>query len=332
MFCLETDSVNPYYNLAFEETVFLRRRLGDYLILWQNEPTVVVGQNQNTAAEINQAFVSEHHIHIVRRSTGGGAVYHDLGNLNYSFISDAGNQENFSRFTRSVVEALNGLGMHAEASGRNDILVDGHKISGTARRIVRGRILHHGTLLFNSDLSMAAGALKTDPEKFASKGVKSVRSRIGNIRDFLPYSMTLAEFRQYLKQALSGGTWENSSQDEREYEKLSEPEYEEIRTLQRTKYETWEWNYGRSPAYNFRNRRRWNGGSLEIRIQAEHGKITNITFYGDFLSTASLVPLTEALQGCPFEKSEIAAVLRQFSLPEYFGTISENEILDTFFP
>ncbi|MEG2177108.1 MAG: lipoate--protein ligase, partial [Oscillibacter sp.] len=140
---LETLSQSPTYNLAFEEFVLQNRREGDYLLLWQNDNTIVIGQNQNAEAEINRAFVEEHGIHVVRRTTGGGAVYHDLGNLNYSFITDAGDAERMTmeRFTRPIVEALRGLGIEAEASGRNDILAEGRKVSGTAQRLVKGRIL-----------------------------------------------------------------------------------------------------------------------------------------------------------------------------------------------
>ena len=162
--------------MAFEEYVLTHRQQGEYLLLWQNDNTIVVGRNQNTAQEIDPAFVEKHHINVVRRSTGGGAVYHDMGNLNYSFITDIGNSERLTmeRFTQPVVAALRGLGLHAEASGRNDILVEGRKVSGTAQRLVNGRILHHGTLLFDSRPEMIAGALRVDPAKFASKGAKSV--------------------------------------------------------------------------------------------------------------------------------------------------------------
>lgn len=322
---LETGSQDPYYNLAFEEFVLNCRREGDYLLLWQNDNTVVVGQNQNTEAEINREFVEAHHINVVRRSTGGGAVYHDLGNLNYSFITDAGDAERLTmeRFTRPVVEALRGLGLNAEASGRNDILVDGKKVSGTAQRLVRGRILYHGTLLFDADPSMVAGALRVDPGKFQSKSAKSVRSRIGNIRASLPRDMELGAFWEYLKQALSGGGMTAGS--------LTAEELSAVEELKRTKYDTWEWNYGRSPQYDLTNRRRFAGGGLEVRVQVREGRITGIVFYGDFLSLSPLDGLTAALEGCAFRREAVGEVLDRFSLGELFGTITRDEVLDTLF-
>ena len=282
MVYLETGSLDPFYNLAFEETVLTRRRSGDYLLLWQNDNTVVIGQNQNAEEEINRAFVEEHDIHVVRRTTGGGAVYHDLGNLNYSFITDAGDAETLTmeRFTLPVVNALRGLGLRAEASGRNDILVEGRKVSGTAQRLLNGRILHHGTLLFDTDADMAAGALRAAPEKFRSKSAKSVRSRIGNIRAFLREDMDLPNFWKYLKEALAGEGFVSGE--------LSAGELAEADRLKRDKYDTWEWNFGRSPAYDMANKRHWDGGSLEVRLSVREGRITAIAFYGDFLSRLSL--------------------------------------------
>ena len=222
---LETGSQDPAFNLAFEEYVLTNRKEGEYLLLWQNDNTIVIGRNQNAEAEINRAFVEEHGIHVVRRTTGGGAVYHDMGNLNYSFITDVGNAEELTmaRFTRPIVEALKALGLQVEASGRNDILVEGRKISGTAQRVTRGRILHHGTLLFNADPSMVAGALNVDPEKFRSKSAKSVRSRIGNIQDFLKQDMDLPAFWAYLKTALAGSGLEQTT--------LTAEELEEVQKL-----------------------------------------------------------------------------------------------------
>ena len=322
---LETGSTNPYYNLAFEEYVLTHRTDGDYLLLWQNDNTIVVGQNQNTEAEINRAFVEAHGIRVVRRATGGGAVYHDLGNLNYSFISDAEgvHHADMTRFTQPIVAALQGLGIQAEASGRNDILAEGRKVSGTAQRLVGGRILYHGTLLFDSDPSMVAGALQVDPEKFKSKSTKSVRSRIGNIRALLRADMTLPAFWDYLKKVLAGSGMVAGA--------LTAEETAAVEALKRSKYDTWEWNYGRSPRYTMRSRRRFPGGGVEVLLDVRQGLIDEIAFYGDFLSLCPLDTLTAALRGCPYREADVAAVLARLPLASYFGAISAEELLQVIF-
>lgn len=322
---METGSTDPAYNLAFEEFVLTHRLEGEYLLLWQNDNTIVVGRNQNTAQEIDPAFVETHHIRVVRRSTGGGAVYHDMGNLNYSFITDIGDAERLAmeRFTRPVVAALRGLGLQAEASGRNDILVEGRKVSGTAQRLVNGRILHHGTLLFDSRPEMVAGALRADPAKFTSKGAKSVRSRIGNIRSFLPTDMTLEAFWTYLKETLSG--------DGLVQDALTEEELAQVRALQAEKYATWEWNYGRSPKFDMVNRNYFPGGRLEVGISVEQGKIAAIRFYGDFLSVTDTAPLCQALEGVDYRQEAVEPVLERYPLVEMFGGITRPEILRTIF-
>ena len=321
---LETHSQNPYYNLAFEEYVLCHRTQGDYLLLWQNDNTIVVGQNQNTEAEINRAFVEQHHINVVRRSTGGGAVYHDLGNLNYSFITDVGDDGiSIRRFTEPVVAALRSLGLNAEASGRNDILVEGRKVSGTAQRRHGGRILHHGTLLFDANPGMVAGALNVDPEKFRSKSTKSVRSRIGNIRDFLPNDMELPAFWAYLKDALSGGGLTPGA--------LSAEELAEVDRLKREKYDTWEWNYGRSPKFDVRCKRYWDGGCLEANVSIANGVITDVRFFGDFLSVCGLEELVERLKGVTFCPEDVRAVLNDSPVGELFGGITADEVTATIF-
>lgn len=324
---LETGSQNPFYNLAFEEYVLRVRTEGNYLMLWQNDNTIVIGRNQNAEAEINRGFVEAHHINVVRRTTGGGAVYHDLGNLNYSFITDADDAEQltFEKFSRPMVGALQDLGLNAEVSGRNDILVDGRKVSGTAQRVLNGRILHHGCLLFDSDSSMVSGALNVDPSKFQSKGTKSVRSRVGNIRNFLKKidnDMELVEFWSYLKSSLAKSIQEDV---------LTEEELIAIADLKRTKYDAWEWNFGRSPKFDYVNKCRFDGGSLEVGLSVKSGIIMRSAFYGDFMAVASLEPLREALVGCPFRLEDVSTTLDRFPLKEMFGGITRDEVLSVLF-
>lgn len=319
---LETNSQDPSYNLAFEEYVQAHRREGNYLILWQNKNAVIIGRNQNAEAEIHRDFVDSHGISVIRRNTGGGAVYHDLGNLNYSFITDAGDvsQRSAALFTEPVVAALQKLGLDACASGRNDILVSDCKISGTAQHLMNGRILHHGTLLFDSDLSVVAGALNPDPTKFQSKSVKSVRSRVGNIRSFLKTDMTLTQFWDFLKTALADTVVPTA---------LTEDELAEVKKLQMSKYATWQWNYGKSPQYDTVCRRRFPGGLLEIHMTIRQGMIDELRIFGDFLALTPVKPLEDALIGCAYREDAIAHALNQLSDFDCLGGITRKELMDT---
>ena len=325
MYYAETGSTDPYYNLAFEEYILCHKRQGDWLILWQNANTVVVGMNQNTLEEIDTDFVKAHEIRVVRRGTGGGAVYHDLGNMNYSFIADAKGSADaqMAHFSSAVCGALSAMGVEAQATGRNDIVVQGKKVSGTAQRIEQGRILHHGTLLFRSDPQMIAGALRADPEKFRSKGTKSVESRVGNISDFLPENSSIEVFAEKLRESLTAGSFT--------YIELNSWEKGEISRLADSKYRTWEWNYGASPASTMKKRARYEGGTLEISAQVEQGRIAAIRFRGDFMARIALDPLEEALSGRRFTREEVASVLARFPLEDMFGAIKTQEVLDALF-
>ena len=319
----ETNATDPAYNLAFEEYILTHFTKGSILILWQNDNAVIIGRNQNTAEEINRQFVTEHGIRVIRRNTGGGAVYHDLGNLNYSFISDADSidQTATQLFLAPVVDALKGLGLDAAFSGRNDILVSGRKVSGTAQQLSKGRLLLHGTLLFDSNPDMISGALNPDPTKFQSKSIKSVRSRVGNIRQFLQQDMDIHSFWQYLKSKLTGG---NATAP-----LLCDADLLEIQKLKLEKYDTWDWNYGKSPKFEIQNKHRWTGGLLDVRMSVSGGRISDLHIYGDFLALESITPLEEALTGCQFQKEALSQALNSVCLSQFLGSITKEELLQT---
>lgn len=323
MYYLETGSTDPTYNLAFEEVVLRRRTKGDYLILWQNANAIIIGRNQNTLQEINPDFVERHNIQVVRRNTGGGAVYHDLGNLNYSFITDADDADSAARFTAPVISALQQLSLKAESSGRNDILVAGQKVSGTAQQRIKNRILHHGTLLFNANTEMIAGSLNPDPEKFRSKAVKSVRSRVGNIRSHLMNDMDISAFWAHLKTTLSADGIIPTV--------LTANELAEVHKLQAEKYRSWQWNYGTGPKMNTVNRKRWAGGSLEIHADILKGCIEDLVIYGDFLALRPIDPIRNALIGCPYRRDDVQQILATLPLSDCLGGITAEEFLQTLF-
>ena len=325
VYYLETGCLDSHYNLAFEEYVLTHCTAGDYLILWQYRNAVIVGRNQNAEAEINRSYVEAHNIDVVRRNTGGGTVYHDMGNLNYSFITDAGPAEERScaRFSEPVVAALQQLGLNATLSGRNDILVDGKKVSGTAQQLLKGRILHHGTLLFDTDPEKIAGALRPDPSKYQSKGIQSVRSRVGSIRAALKQDMDMQAFHRFLKAQLFSGDVIPLS--------LTEEQLAEVRRLKSEKYDTWQWNFGRSPKFSTCLRQRYPGGLLELHLTVEQGCIREVAILGDFLGLADLQPLEQALLSCPYREDAIREVLARFPLEDMLGSITADEFVVTIF-
>ena len=268
MLYIQNDSTDPRYNLALEEYVFKHLKFEeDFIMLWQNEPSVIVGKNQNTVEEINVDYVEQHGIHVVRRSTGGGAVYHDLGNLNYTFITKAdGTGIDFRKFTQPVIRVLNSLGVPAEFNSRNDIAIRGKKFSGNAQRVYKNRVLHHGTIMFNSKLEDVHNVLKVKAEKFKSKSVKSVRSRVTNISDYLPEPITIDEFKKLLLERL----FLEQDSPKREYV-LTEEDQAEIRKMMEEKYANWEWNYGYSPKFNYEKTDRFDGGNASSALECREG-------------------------------------------------------------
>ncbi|MGE5703363.1 MAG: lipoate--protein ligase [Clostridia bacterium] len=320
---------DPRINLAIEEYALKQLPANeDYLLFYINEPSIIIGKNQNTIEEVNADYVARQKLHVVRRLSGGGAVYHDLGNLNFSFITndDGESFHNFRKFTQPVVDALQEMGVNAELTGRNDIQVGERKISGNAQFSTKGRMFSHGTLLFDSEIENVVSALKVNAEKIQSKGIKSIRSRVANISEFLPQRMTIEQFRERLLSSIFGG-------GEVEEYKLSEQDWDNIHQLSRERYQNWEWNYGKSPKSNFRQSKRFEGvGTIEVQLDIEKGKIANAKIYGDFFGVTDISELEALLAQVPYEKESVKTVLADASLPTFFGNIDTDSLLLLFFP
>lgn len=315
---------DPRINLAIEEFALKHLNIDEtYLLFYINRPSIIIGRNQNTIEEINSDYVDKKGITVVRRLSGGGAVYHDLGNLNFSFITkdDGDSFHNFKKFTQPVVETLEKLGIHAELSGRNDILAEGKKISGNAMFSTKGRMFSHGTLLFQSEMDHIVSALKVKKDKIESKGIKSIRSRVGNIADFLKEPMSVEEFRSFLLQNIFKDNGKVT-----EYI-LTETDWEKIHEISEDRYQNWEWNYGKSPKFNLQNSHRFPVGSVDIRLEVNRGIIENCKIYGDFFGVGEVADIERKLTGIRYEKEAISRVLDEIDVRHYFGNVTKEEIL-----
>lgn len=381
MIYIQNNSLDPYFNLALEEFLFTRPDLTadgtnvapnlrpedelefePILLLWQNAPTVVVGGRQNTFEEIDLAFIEERKINVVRRTTGGGAVYHDLGNLNYSFVvrdatrlssafaspnrslnrpssnglaPDAAPRPSsaptltdaFRLLAQPVVDVLRSWNLPAELSGRNDITVYGRKISGSAQARKNGRTLHHGTLLFDSNLDDVASALRVDPEKFRSKAVSSVRSRVANIVEFLPKNErfdVIERFKTDLLTRLKKTHLITTKE-------LNQNELAQIQKLRDEKYATWDWNFGASPRFQFRSSRRFDWGKFELAFDVVRGRIERAQIFGDFFALDDLSELTARLIGAPFEREALFDRITEPLIRQSLPFLSQNDFLELVF-
>jgi lipoate---protein ligase len=315
---------DPRINLAIEEYALKNLDINEtYLLFYINEPSIIIGKNQNSIEEINTDYVEKGGIHVVRRLSGGGAVYHDLGNLNFSFITkdDGESFHNFRKFTEPVVEALKKLGVNAELSGRNDLLAEGRKISGNAQFSTKGRMFSHGTLLFNSEMEHIVSALRVKKDKIESKGIKSVRSRVANISEFLSEKISIEEFRALLLNFIFDG------REIAEYV-LTEEDWEKIHQLSKERYQNWDWNYGKSPKFNLQHSHRFPVGQIDVRLEVNKGIIENCKIYGDFFGVGDVSEIENKLLKLRYEKNELEEALSDVDISYYFGNVSKEEFIN----
>ncbi|MCC6839177.1 MAG: lipoate--protein ligase [Flavobacteriales bacterium] len=315
---------DPAFNLALEEYCLLNLPIDEnYLLFYVNAPSIIIGKHQNTLEEIDTDFVQEHGIRVVRRISGGGAVYHDLGNLNFSFIRryEKSQFNNYREFTAPVLAALHELGVPAELNGRNDILADGRKVSGNAQAVRRDRMVSHGTLLFRSELDNVVHALKPKPGKMISKGIQSVRSRVVNIGDFLPDTVTMENFRATLLKHLFPGTATPPQHV------LSPDALEDVHALAQSRYRSWDWNYGESPAFNLQRIQRFAVGEVDARLFVERGHVKAAKFHGDFFTSRDIAELEQAITGIRYHPDDLRMALQPIHAEEFFEGVAIEELV-----
>ncbi|PCH12559.1 Lipoate-protein ligase LplJ [Streptococcus parauberis] len=316
-------SNDPAYNIALEAYAFRELTSEDEIfILWINEPAIIIGKHQNTIQEINKEYTDEHGIHVVRRLSGGGAVYHDLNNLNYTIISNKSEEGafDFKTFSQPVIATLADLGVKAEFTGRNDLEIDGKKFCGNAQAYYKGRMMHHGCLLFDVDMSVLGDALKVSKDKIESKGIKSVRARVTNILNELPEKITVNEFSDKILEKMK-----ETYPDMTEYV-LSEDELVKIQKSADTQFGTWDWTYGKAPEYTIERNVRYPAGKINTFANVQQSVIKNIKIYGDFFGIKDVEDIEKILIGTKYEYKDVLEKLKTIDTAQYFSRITVEEI------
>lgn len=327
MYYVIDKNIDPWWNLAAEEYLFKQLSVPIFR-LWQNNNAIIIGHHQNAFAEINTEYVRSNGIKVVRRLTGGGAVFHDLGNINFTFIDNVTVSEDtssmFARFTKPIIEALRELGVNAYLEGRNDLLIDGKKFSGNAVARYKNRLLQHGTLLFSASMADLSNALSSRPEKFTGKSVQSNRGRVTNISEHLEEQMLIENFIEYLHNFIAG---ERSGYSEYKY---TEEDLREIEKLKESKYSRDSWNYGESPAYTYSKVVKFLAGLIELYLKVEKGRIEEVKIFGDYFFTKETEELENHIKGCRHSYEELKERLEKINLSDYISNIEGEEFLSLF--
>lgn len=323
MIYIENTSTDPYFNLALEYYLISEKKPDDDLVFlfWRTEPTLMVGKYQNTLEEINEKYVREQNIRVVRRMSGGGTIYTDPGGWQYSFLArNGGGEICFFKFIEPVVRVIRDMGADAGMNGRNDLVVSGRKISGNAQYMHGGYTVHHGSLLYKTDLERLAKSTAADPHKIVSKGIKSVRDRVANIADFLEDPPSPEEFgRRMINSLTRGGV--------RAYA-LTAEDIEGTQRIADEKFRSWQAVYGASPKSNIFKTGRFEGGKVEAGLDIQKGRIADVRFSGDFFCAGDMDLLREALIGCEYDRDKVKAALSAVDMGKLFYKIGPEEILD----
>ena len=318
MLTVRNVSNDPFYNQAFEEYVYETFRDDDVFLLWKNTPAVVVGSYQNICREVHVEALRQRGIPVVRRISGGGTVYHDLGNVNYTYIVRANGTVDYDAVLSPVIAALNAIGVPARKNRTCDIAIGDLKISGSAQRMIKGRLLHHGTLLFDTDIEQMVASTTVDSYKITSKSIKSVRDRVTNISEHLPVPMDAETFKETMVRHIMNGSTDTYT--------VTPEDDARIREIAGEQFQSWERIFGRSPKFTIDRTGRFAGGKVQFKLDVQKGRIRDAAVYGDFFSTLDADTLCAALMGCPYERGAVLAALRSHGIDGAVYRISAEEL------
>lgn len=364
MFYIESNSTSVYFNFGLEYYVINELKPEEPVFLfWRTDPTVMIGKYQNTAEEINLKYVEENGINIVRRMSGGGTIYTDLGCWQFTFITKGRAEEiDFKKYITPVVGAVKDLGIQsAQATGRNDLTIAGRKFSGNAQYVFGGYTVHHGTLLFDTDIDQMVRSTTVDAYKITSKGIKSVRDRVTNISDHLPNKIDPQDFKQHIINHIMAGAGAGAgaatgagaaasavvataaageslavartSADRAAYPEyhLSETEISRIQTLADQRFNNWDAKFARDLEADIHKISRLAGGKLEVKLQLKSGKIVDSGFYGDFFGTIEMDEISAAIRGIKYDRASVTAALADINLEKSLFKITRQEFIDSLF-
>lgn len=323
MIYINSNSTSPYFNFALEEYLLTQKDLDDdeIFLFWRTNPTIMVGRYQNTFSEINEKYVRENNVNVVRRNSGGGTIYTDMGAWQFTFIEKNYKEEgiSFDKFTGPIVEALQKQDVDAHFNSRNDLLIGNRKFSGNAQYRKDNAILHHGSILFNTDIQAMVESITVAEDKIIAKGIKSVRERVINISEVMKDNITSENFRDIMLDSLLKNSTTYT---------LTKEDIKSINKIQKEKFESWDWNYGKNPIFNISRYKRFNGGRVDFKLNVKKGIIKNCTIEGDFFLSGEISILEESFIDCKYVREDISKLLDTLDIENYFYKITKDDLLE----